>query len=117
MHFMILIIANESKPLPPPAELAALGRAYGEFSQSLVASGQLRGGFRLEPSSRSRTLRLQGQRHVVTHGPAVPGDEHFAGYFIVECGGVEEALDIARRVPGLRLGEAVEVRPLAEPAS
>jgi hypothetical protein len=48
----------------------------------------------------------------VTDGPYAETKEQFGGFHIVECGGVEEALKIAARIPTLRVGGTVEVRPV-----
>lgn len=113
MQYLLMIIADESKPVPPTAELSELMRAYREFTESIAASGHLRGGAALQPSPSATTVREQGGRRLVSDGPFAGGQRHLAGYFLVECRHLDEAIAIAGRVPGLRLGEAVEVRPLA----
>lgn len=115
MQFMLLIIADETRALPPPTELAKLGQAYGAFAQDLIRSGQFRSGVRLHPSSRTKTVRQDGGRTLITDGPCVPGKQHLAGYYQVECADLQEALGLASRVPGVQLGESVEVRPLVPP--
>lgn len=50
---------------------------------------------------------------VVTDGPFIETREQIAGYFLVDAGNLDEALGIAARVPGARIG-TVEVRPLIE---
>ncbi len=53
---------------------------------------------------------------MVTDGPYAETKEQFGGFHIVECRDVDEALDIAGRIPTLRVGGTIEVRPV-EPRS
>jgi hypothetical protein len=112
MHFLVMIIADESRPLPSTPELVALGESYRVFAEGLVKRGQLRASLRLQPSARTTTLKLEHGRPVLTDGPAQPSPRQLAGVFHLECAHLDEALAIAARVPGLQLGESVEVRPL-----
>jgi hypothetical protein len=108
MQFMLLIHADETRPLPSPPVLAELQAAYGAFAEDLARSGHMRGGARLAPSLSSTTLRGT-EAHA---GPPSSGGEQLAGYYVVECADLAEALAIAARVPALRMGEAVEVRAI-----
>jgi hypothetical protein len=108
MQFMLLIIADETKPLPPPAELAKLGQAYGAFTEGIIKTGHFRAGFQLLPSTQARTVRGP----LVSEGPFSAAREHLAGFYLIECENFDEATAIAARIPGVSLGEAVEVRPL-----
>ena len=51
---------------------------------------------------------------LVSDGPYADTKEVFGGWYIVEAADLDTALDVAGRVPVLRLGGAVEVRPLME---
>lgn len=113
MQFMLMIIADETRPIPPPAQLATLQAAYGAFAHSLVKTGQLKGAVRLEQSLLAGNVRLQAGKPVASSGPVTPGKDQPAGYYLVECANLEEALGIAARIPGVALGETVEVRQVA----
>jgi len=112
MHYMLIIIADETKPVPTSAERAALMQAYGDFTRQIMDSGHFRSGAALQPSSTASTVREQRRALVVTEGPFAGGRDHVAGFYIVECAHLDEAVAIAGRVPGVRLGETVEIRPL-----
>ena len=105
---MLMIVADESKPLPPHNELAKLGAAYAQFTESIAKSGQLRAGVRLHPSSKATTLR--GEK--LSDSSFVAGKDQLAGFYLVECDHLDQAIAIARRIPGVNLGEAVEIRPI-----
>jgi hypothetical protein len=64
----------------------------------------------LQPATTANTVHRREAKIVVTDGPFAEAKEVFGGCEIVECNDQEEALEIARRFPGLRAGGAVEVR-------
>ncbi|MBN9111645.1 MAG: hypothetical protein J0I34_23035 [Pseudonocardia sp.] len=70
-------------------------------------------GERLRPASTATTLRAGG---MLTDGPFADTKEVFGGFFLVEAPDLDSALELAGRIPAVRLGGSVEVRPLAEPA-
>lgn len=112
MQYLLMVVADETKASLPPAELSKLMQAYRAFGEDIARSGHLRGGAPLMPSSMATTVREADGQRVVTDGPFSVTNEHIAGYYLVECTHLDEAIAIAARVPGVRLGEAVEVRPV-----
>jgi hypothetical protein len=60
------------------------------------------------------TLREQLGETLVTDGPYANTKEVFAGYYLVDADDLDSALEVARRIPALKQGGAVEVRPLME---
>jgi hypothetical protein len=113
MQYLLMIIADESKPMPAGAELANLQRAYLAFTREVAQSGRLRGGAPLLPSRTATTVREQAGKRQVADGPHTDSKHQLAGFYLVECANLDEAIAIAGRVPALRQGESVEVRPLA----
>jgi hypothetical protein len=69
------------------------------------------GGDELGSSSDATTVRVRGDETLVTDGPYAEVKEALGGYFVFECGSMNEALDWAARIPGAEHG-AVEVRPV-----
>jgi hypothetical protein len=63
----------------------------------------------LEPFSSARTVRVRNGERMVSDGPAVQGEEYLTGYFLIEVGSFEAALEWAAKVPNARNG-SVEVR-------
>ena len=88
-------------------------REYDEFIQGIVRSGHYRAGRQLTPSSTATTLREKNGRTVTVDGPFAETKEQLGGYHLVECRDLDEAISIAKRIPSLRAGGAVEVRALA----
>jgi hypothetical protein len=69
------------------------------------------GGAHLQPLETATTVRDAG---LITDGPFADTKEVLGGYFVFEASDLDEALEVAQRVPAVRLGGAVEVRPLVE---
>jgi hypothetical protein len=96
----------------PDGEKNRIMREYGALIQSLVPSGQLRGGGQLGSTSSATTVRMKGGKLAFTDGPFAETKEQLGGYHLVECRDLDEALSIAARIPTLPAGGAIEVRPL-----
>jgi hypothetical protein len=82
-----------------------------------LALGQLPGvvgGAQLRPIDTATTVRVQDGRTLLSDGPFVEAKEHLGGYLVVEADELDEARDIAARIPAARMGGAVEVRPVVE---
>ena len=72
------------------------------------------GGAHLQPIETATTVRDGGGEILITDGPFADTKEVLGGYFVFEASDLDEALEVAQRVPAVRLGGAVEVRPLVE---
>ena len=86
------------------------------FAEYMAISGDPRclSGAQLQPVETATTVRVQDGRTLTTDGPFADTKEVFGGYFVVEAQDLDEALEVAGRVPAARLGGAVEVRPVVE---
>lgn len=67
----------------------------------------------LHPASTAVIVRVREGKPLVTDGPFIETREQLAGYFLINANDLDEAVGIALRVPGARIG-TVEVRPLIE---
>ena len=74
-------------------------------------------GARLQPSEMATTVRYGVGENLITDGPYADTKEVLGGYYIFDAPNLDEALEFAQRIPAVRLGGAVEVRPLAEIAA
>ncbi len=72
---------------------------------------RVRSGARLAPASTATTLRAGG---LLTDGPFADTKEILGGFFLVEAPDLDSALELAARIPAVRLGGSVEIRPLVE---
>ena len=60
------------------------------------------------------TVREGGGQNLITDGPYADTKEVLGGYYVFEASNLDEVLEVAQRIPAVRLGGAVEVRPLVE---
>ncbi len=84
-----------------------------ELTHQLHAKGQYLSASPLHPAATAVIVRVREGKPMVTDGPFVETREQIAGYFLVNAKDLNEAISIATRVPGARIG-TVEVRPLIE---
>jgi hypothetical protein len=73
-----------------------------------------RGGAQLQPIETATTVRVQEGQTLTTDGPYADTKEVFVGYYVFEADDLDEAIELAARIPAARLGGAIEVRPLVE---
>ncbi|HEY7739571.1 MAG TPA: YciI family protein [Steroidobacteraceae bacterium] len=117
MQFMLMCCIEEKRWLAlPEAERDAVMKDYRAWIAGLERSGQHHASEKLAWSPAAKTLRLRDGKPVVTDGPYAETKEQFGGFHIVECRDAGEALAIAARIPTLRVGGTIEVRPV-EPRS
>jgi hypothetical protein len=113
MKFMLLFQLDEKRWAElPENERDGLMSDCDRYAREMVASGHARHCAALHPSSTATTLRLHEGRRVITDGPFAETKEILAGYQIIECQNLDEAIEIAERFPPLRAGGSVEVRPV-----
>lgn len=105
MRFM-LFIATDPEAAPYVAEEDDIER----WSADLHARGASVIGDRLRPPTEAKTVRRRGGRLLVTDGPFAETKEWIAGFDVIECADVDEAVEIAADHPMSRFGR-VEVRP------
>ncbi len=72
------------------------------------------GGAQLQPDHTATTLTMRDGQTLTTDGPFADTKEVLAGYYLFEASDLDRALEVASRIPAIRLGGAVEVRPLVE---
>jgi hypothetical protein len=93
-----------------PDEVSAVSGEYMEIARD----ERVTGGARLQPVTTATTVRERDGRSVMTDGPFAETKEVFGGYYLVEAADLDAALAIAQRIPAIRMGGSVEVRPLVE---
>ena len=79
--------------------------------EELQAKGAWVTGDQLAPPRRARSVRVRDGKTVVTDGPFTETKEAVGGFDIIECGSLEEAVEIAAGHPVAQMG-TIEVRPL-----
>jgi hypothetical protein len=84
-----------------------------QLTHKLHADGQYLSASPLQPAATATIVRVRDGKPLVTDGPFIETREQIAGYFLIEAKNLEEAIAIAKRVPGAQIG-TVEVRPVKE---
>jgi hypothetical protein len=92
-------------------EREAVYDRYRAFAEEAREAGVMLGGEELASTRDATTVRVRGDETLVTDGPYAEVKEALGGYFLFECGSLDEAIEYAARIPGAETG-AVEVRPL-----
>jgi hypothetical protein len=77
----------------------------------LRADSRCVGGAHLQPGEMATTVR---HGNLITDGPFADAKEVLGGYYVLDASDLDAALEFAQRIPAVRLGGAVEVRPLVE---
>jgi hypothetical protein len=81
------------------------------FDQSVRASGHCLASEALQPVATATTVRVRNGKVSVTDGPFAETKEHLAGFYMIEAKDLNEAIQIASRIPPAAVG-SVEVRPI-----
>ncbi len=114
MQYLLLIYGAESDwNKLSEAEAGKMTKAFGEFSQSIVASGNYKGGNRLHDVAKATTVRVRNGKTLTTDGPFAETKEQLGGYYLIDAKDLDEATAIAARIPSARFG-SIEVRPVFE---
>ena len=111
MKYMLLIYADEQAWTDAERQ-----QCYGESTQlahQLKASGQFVSTSPLQPVATATCVKVRDSKRLVTDGPFAETREQLGGYFMIEARNLDEAIDIAGRIPGARKG-TVEIRPVVE---
>jgi hypothetical protein len=115
MRYMLLVYSNEnSMEAASPEERAAIRAGHAAVIGEASQRGILRGAEPLEPTSTATTVRVQQRKVLVTDGPFAETKEQLAGYYILDCKDLDEALEWAARIPTACAGGSgcIEVRPI-----
>jgi hypothetical protein len=96
----------------PESQRDGVMHEYDQWVQHLVKTGRYRAGAKLQPTSTATTVREKHGKPVITDGPYAETKEQLGGYHLLECNNLDEALSFATRIPTLRVGGTIEVRPL-----
>ncbi len=86
---------------------------YGTFTQDIAGSGHLIGGEALQPVQTATTVRVRNGNVSTTDGPFAETKEQLGGYYLIEAKDLNDAIQVASRIPGARYG-GIEIRPIMD---
>jgi hypothetical protein len=107
MRYLMLVCVDES--VEPPGE-EALPTAW---VQEMDGRGVRQFGSRLRPVGDATTVKVRADEVLVSDGPFAETKEQVAGFDIIECRDLDEAIEVASKHPAAKFG-TIEVRPLWE---
>jgi hypothetical protein len=114
MKYMLLVHHDEiSFGKRSESERAGLLQESVGLAHQLDAEGKYLSAAPLHPTSETSCVRVREGKRIVTDGPFAETREQIGGFFLIEAGDLEEAVEIASRIPGARIG-TVEVRRISE---
>jgi hypothetical protein len=111
MKYMLLIYADEQAWTE--AEREQCYRESTQLAHQLQSKGQFLATAPLQPVSTATSVKVRDNKRLVTDGPFAETREQLGGFFLVDAKNLDEAMDIAGRLPAARKG-TVEIRPVVE---
>ena len=111
MRYMLLIYMDEQ--VMNQAEREHCYVESTELAHDLKSKGQYLAASPLQSVTMATSVQIRGGKRLVTDGPFAETREQLGGYYLVDARNLDEAIGIAARIPGARLG-TVEIRPVVE---
>jgi hypothetical protein len=111
MKYALLIYTKPGawEALSEPEQQAASGEYMALSNDPRCAEGA-----QLQPIETATTVRVQDGRTLTTDGPFADTKEVFGGYYVFDAKNIDDAIELAGRVPAARQDGCVEVRPVVE---
>jgi hypothetical protein len=114
MKYLCLIYHDEQQlETMPQAQFDALVDEHLGYDEALRQSGHFLVAEALQPGETATVVRVRNGKMSVTDGPFAETKEQLSGFFLIEARDLNEAIQIAGKIPSARLG-SVEVRPVRE---
>jgi hypothetical protein len=110
MKYMLIHCFDESIELSPE-EVSTVESSLASWIEEMMSRGVILHGSRLQPVSDATTVRVRDSEVLVADGPFAETKEQIAGYDVIECTDLDEAIEVASRHPTALFG-TIEVRPL-----
>ena len=116
MKFMLLINQGTT-PLPGTPEWDALSedeqkQVYADYQAVNQTPGVTPADGRMASPEEATTVRVENGKTLKTDGPFTESKEALGGYLFYEADSLEDAIELASKIPAARLGGAIEIRPL-----
>lgn len=113
MRYLLLIYGEEPTGTVPMDRMQAMMDAYNALTRDISERGLFKAGEALQPSSTATTVRVRDGRTLTTDGPFAETKEQLGGYYVIDARDLDEAIEVAARIPGA-LDGSIEVRPIFE---
>ena len=113
MKYLMMVCVGENVQLSPE-EGVAMGRDTDAWVSEMDSRGVRLQGNQLCPVSDATSVRMRNGEVLISDGPFAETKEQIAGYDVIDCAGLDEAIAVAAAHPTARLG-TIEVRRFAAP--
>jgi hypothetical protein len=114
MRYLLLIYGDESTyGQMSEAELQADMEKWREYTAALTSAGASPGGEALQTTATATSVREDNGNPLVTDGPFAETREQLGGYYVLDVENLDQAIDWAKRCPGITYG-TIELRPIYE---
>lgn len=112
MKYVMLVYQDEAAAKAATEEqMAASVAKYNAFHEEIMPTGKMLDGRRLRHSDAATTVRVREGKTLTTDGPFAETKERLAGFYLFECEDLDDAIEIAARIPTAVSG-SIEIRPL-----
>lgn len=113
MRYLAMIFTDEEDSSPSDEERRRLFDEYVRFNRDARQAGVFLGGEALQPGETATVVKMMESGASVSDGPFTESKEAIAGFYMLECENLDQAIEWAARIPAARQG-AIEVRPILE---
>jgi hypothetical protein len=112
MQYLLLIYDAETEwAKMSQAEQGKMYEEYMQFTSDIKQKGNHLAGHQLQPIASATTVRVRNGKRLTTDGPFAETKEQLGGFYMIEAKNLDEAIEIAGRIPSARVG-SIEVRPI-----
>src|SRR5258706_469357 len=114
MKYLCLVYQEEKQEANVPRDqIEQVKKDYWAFAEDIKKSGNYVGGEALQPTPTAKSVRVRNGKVSTTDGPYVETKEQLGGYYLINAKDLNDAVQVASRIPGSKHG-TVEVRPIME---
>jgi hypothetical protein len=114
MRYLCLIYSDERQwETMTPADAQVVMGEYMAFTDAIKKSGHYVAGEALKPTTTATSVRMRNGKMSTTDGPFAETKEQLGGYYLIEARDLNDAIQVASRIPSAKVG-TVEVRPIED---
>lgn len=110
MKYLLLVCADHDAEITPEDE-AGMAVGTADWVTEMDGRGVRLEGDRLRPAGDATSVRVQDGKVVVADGPYADPEGRIAGFDVIECADLDEAIEVAGKHPVARFG-TIDVRPI-----
>jgi hypothetical protein len=114
MRYLCLIYSDEQQwESMSQADMQAMMGEYYAFTEAIKKSGHYVAGEALKPTTTATSVRVRNGKLSTTDGPFAETKEQLGGYYLIEARDLNDAIQVASKIPSSRVG-TIEIRPIED---